>query len=271
MTPTIDASPRVAVIGMGAIGRRVEQSLRRLLPAASIAVLVRPHSSARIPDGVNRFTHPEALADWRPQLAIECAGHAAVASAMPCLLQAGSDGMVVSVGALADDDLRGQLNEAARTGGTRLLTVAGAIGSLDALSAAKASGLASVVYTGRKPPTAWRGTLAESSVDLSAVDVPVTVFDGTARGSAIQYPQNANVTAAVALAGIGFDDTLVRLVVDPTIAANVHELEVRGGFGHFTVRYENQPLPDNPKTSWLTTLSIEKALADYFAARHWAR
>ena len=111
-----------------------------------------------------------------------------------------------------------------------------------------------------KPPAAWKGTPAESRFDLAALTEPTVLFSGSARGSASTYPQNANVTAAIALAGIGFDATVVQLIADPSIERNFDEVVAEGAFGRLIVRLENAPLPHNPKTSWLAVLSIEREL-----------
>ncbi len=259
------APDRVAVLGIGAIGSRVLASLRtRLLPEASYAAYHRSATAdpLALGDGLAHFSRPRDLLAWKPDLAIECAGHAVVALG-PDLLRSGVDFMVVSIGAMADDALREQLYSAARQGGSRLLTVSGAIGGLDALDAARSAGLDAVVYTGRKPPAAWRGTPAADAFDLARLDAPTVIFEGSARDAARLYPKNANVTAAVALAGVGFDATEVRLVADPAVSKNVHELEVRGAFGRFGIRLENNPLPDNPQSSWLAALSIEAELRKY--------
>lgn len=254
---------RIAVLGLGAIGKRVLNGLQRdLLPTGVYAGFDRPGSSADM-EGVEHITSLDELCAWRPELAIECAGHGVVSTVVPVLLRQGVDVILVSVGALSDDRLRAGLAQAAHDGGSRLITVSGAIGGLDALDAARSAGLDSVVYTGRKPPLAWKDTPAEEVVNLASLQQASVVFAGTARGAAQSFPKNANVTAAVALAGVGFDATAVRLIADPTVNCNVHEVEARGAFGRFFMRLENNPLPDNVKTSWLAALSIEAELRNY--------
>lgn len=254
---------RVAIIGLGAIGSRVLLSLQQeLLPGAQYAVLEHPNSAAKLatyPE-LQVFHQLDGLIEWRPDLVVECAGHAAVTANVPALLEQGIDVVVVSVGALADAELRERLNKAAHQGGGKLTLVSGAIGGMDALSAAKTAGLETVRYVGRKPPHAWEGSPAQNLFDLAAIKQPTAIFLGNAADAARLYPKNANVTAAIALAGIGFDQTEVELVADPTVTKNVHEVEAFGAFGSLKIRLENNPLPDNPKTSWLAALSIEEAL-----------
>ncbi len=131
------------------------------------------------------------------------------------ILRHGTDLLVVSVGALADPALETALRAASATGGGKLLIPGGALGGIDALSAAREAGLSSVDYIGRKAPAAWKGTAAEKIVQLDRVTKPHTFIDCEARTAALTFPQNANVVAAIALAGLGFDKTRVRLIVDP--------------------------------------------------------
>ncbi len=257
---------RVALLGWGAIGRRVAAALRqRLAPEAALAALVRPGSAAALdpPTGLAVFTNLPALLAWQPDLAVECAGHGMVAQAVPALLRAGVDVLIASVGALGDAGLRAAIDSAASEGGARPIVVSGAIGGLDALRAARIAGLDSVHYTGRKPPLAWAGTPASDRFALASIGQPTVIFEGPAAEAARAYPKNANVTAAVALAGVGFERTRVTLVADPTLSANVHEISAHGAFGRLSLRFENVALPDNPKTSWLAALSIEAALHSY--------
>ena len=253
---------RIGILGLGAMGR---QLVRRLcaepLPDTVLAVLARHGVSGQpLAAQVTVLTDLQALLRWQPDLVLECSGHEAVADVVPTLLENGVDVVLASVGALADPALRAALKAASDKGRAMLGYVAGAIGGLDALSAARHAGLQRVTYIGRKPPAAWAGSVAAQAFDLQALREPTTLFKGNAADAARLYPKNANVAAAVALAGMGFDATGVELVADPAVSCNVHEVEAVGAFGRFVLRLENAPLPDNAKTSWLAALSIEDAV-----------
>ncbi|MCK8784540.1 aspartate dehydrogenase [Roseomonas sp. NAR14] len=264
---------RLGLIGAGGMAETVLAALAAGLPAPieHLAVLVPPgmeesahallarHGAAV---AAERSIHTDltSLLDTEPQVVAECAGHGAVRAHGAEILGTGRDLVVISVGSLADDALRESLAEAARMGGARLVLPAGAVGGIDVLAAARLSGLDEVTYSGRKPPRAWRGTPAETLLDLDALTEPTVFYEGTAGEAARDYPQNANVAAAVALAGAGFARTRVRLVADPTVTRNVHEVTVRSGCADFTIRLEGRPSPANPKTSLTAGYSVAREL-----------
>jgi aspartate dehydrogenase len=246
---------RIALIGFGAIG----QELLRLLEPYQVrivAVLVRRELEANVP-----VVHTlEALLETKPDVVIECAGHEAVRQYGAAVLKAGFDLVISSVGALCEHELEQALHDAKTTGGARLLIPSGAIGALDALANAKIAGLDRVVYTSRKPAASWRGTPAERLLELGALRGVRVFYSGFAREACRDYPQNANVAAAVALAGIGFDHTEVHLIADPDATSNTHLIHAQGAFGELEFRISNAPLRSNPKTSAITPASLVQLL-----------
>lgn len=191
------------------------------------------------------------------ELMIDCAGHSALAAYGPDILLRGMDMITVSVGALADQQVYRSLEIAARQGNARLHLASGAIGALDCLQSARIGRLDSVTYVGRKPPKGWKGSPAENALDLDALTHGAkTHFQGTARKAALAYPKNANVAAAVALAGVGFDATQVQLIADANVTENIHEIEATGEFGSFRFQISGQSLPDNPRSSALAAMSV---------------
>ena len=194
--------------------------------------------------------------DELPDLVVDCAGHLGLLAHGAAVLRQGIPLVSASLGALADAQTYRMLEDAAQEGRTQLQLASGAIGALDALSAAKVGGLDDVRYTGVKPPESWRGTPAEDETDLETLVGPVTHFDGSARDAALRYPKNANVAAAVALAGLGFDRTQTRLVADPKARGNTHTISAKGAFGTFEFTITGASLPDTPRTSALAAMSV---------------
>lgn len=261
----------VAIIGFGAIARDLIDILTaQQSPPDRLSVLVRPERVAVVQKQLGEravvVAALGALLDARPSVVVECAGHGAVAEHGVAVLKSGADLIVASVGALADAELAGELLAAARASGAQCVLPAGAIGGIDALSAARLSGLTSVRYTGTKPPAAWAGTPAEDACDLYALRAPLLFFEGTAREAARLFPKNANVAATLALAGLGMDATRVHLVADPGTTENTHHFSVTSRALDFEMRLVGKPSPSNPKTSRSTVYSIARAVVNRRAA-----
>jgi aspartate dehydrogenase len=205
-------------------------------------------------------TNVDGLIADRLDAVAECASHVAVRDYGPAILSSGCDLIVISAGALADDNTSAMLRHSAQEGASRIVFPAGAIGGVDALAASRLSGIDELVYTGRKPPQAWRGSRAAGLLKLDALSEPTILFDGTARQACLDYPLNANVASTLALAGIGLDKTRVRLIADPTIAENIHEFWVRANCGCFSIKIENKPIPANKRTSQIAAYSVAREL-----------
>lgn len=263
----------VAIIGFGSIGQDLTTILNDLPVDRPdrLSVLVREgredETRARLgPWNAMITSDLGELLDAKPDVVAECAGHGALAAFGSAVLGHGLDLVVASVGALADPTLFDQLREAALSSGAQCVVPAGAVGGIDALAAARLSGLKAVTYSGRKPPLAWAGTPAEQATDLATLDKESVFFEGSAREAALTFPKNANVAATIALAGLGMDDTKVRLIADPETSENIHEFDVRSAALDFSMRLVGKPSPLNPKTSRSTVFSVARAVLNRSAA-----
>ncbi len=257
---------RVGLIGLGTIGRPLADAIAAGQAGAVCvpAALVRdPRQHAPLASGGLVTANVAAFLRQPLDVVVEVAGHAAVRQHGEAALAAGADLMVVSVGAFADDALLARLRATAEAAGRQILVPSGAIAGLDAIGAAALGGLDEVVITTRKPPDAWRGTPAEAQA--LAASQPVLLYDGPAREGVLRFPQNVNVAAALALAGVGLDATTMRVYADPTVTHNTHEVHARGAFGEIALVLRNVPSPTNPKTGRIVAMSVLKAVRDRVA------
>lgn len=257
---------RLGILGFGAIGRRIAEASAsgHLDGIALVTALVRTPraSSSERPD----ITHdPDWFFRYRLDIVVEGAGHQAVRDYAVRTLEAGADLYVTSIGAFTDTALLDRVVAAARANDCRVYLPAAGIGGLDMLAALAQGGLDEAVITVRKDPASWKGTAAETLVDLDALKEPRIVFDGPVRDGARLYPQNVNISAATAFAGIGLDRTRVVIVADPTISTHVCEIAARGPLGSMRFVEDLVPSPENRKTSTLVGHAIVKTLRNRVA------
>lgn len=71
-----------------------------------------------------------------------------------------------------------------------------------------------------------------------------------------------NVSAALSLAGIGFDATIVKVFVDPSIHHNTLGIEAKGKFDQIELIIRNTQSASNPKTGYIVAMSVIKNLRD---------
>lgn len=259
----------VLMIGFGAVGLEVVRHLDGYVNAKICQIMVRPGREHGVREKVGTDIQIiSSISDVNPMpdFVLECASHEAVSQYGPFFLEQGIDFGVVSIGAFSNPKVFDKLQASSRLGDAQLCILPGAIGGMDALSAAKGQGLKEVTYISRKPPLSWAGTEAEKMMDLNVIKSETVIYTGSAREAARLYPKNANVAATVALAGVGFDDTIVTLIADPSAKGNTHQIEAKGEFGEMSIRIVGKPLPDNPKSSALTALSAIRAVKN--RARH---
>jgi aspartate dehydrogenase len=264
--PGTDRPLRVGLIGYGSIGRPVALAIAGgQVGSAVLTGVLRAHPAAQPapPDGVPAVTGLDELLATGPDIVVETGGHAALRDYGLGVLQAGCDLLTISVGALADEALLESLERAARATGRRVLIPSGAIAGLDMLNAARLAGLESVTHTVRKPPAALLPA-GEAAAVVASGQARV-LYEGIAREAVRRFPENVNVVAAVSLSGIGLDRTIARVVADPSVTHNTHEVDASGTFGTLHIEVRNVPGP-NPKTGLIVAPSVIRALQRLSAA-----
>ena len=259
------AETRILLIGYGAIASDVLDALPLVNDQCELGVLHRQKPKKNLSASFKHFSTIDAVRDWQPDLVIEAAGHEAVRSSVPVFLEYGIPVLVSSVGALHDIELFQKLIDEAEQGKTKLLLPSGAIGALDYVRAFRFTKEYKIVYESRKPLAAWQKELETLGYDLSSIKNPIVLFDGVAREAARLYPANLNVAATLALAGIGMDETKVRVIADPALKGNQHHIHAQSDHGEMHVRFENTVSLANPKSSRIVAKSIVAAVQQYFS------
>lgn len=266
---------RIGILGCGTIGNELasafdDETITWPLAAVYDRDTADAEELARTVSAGRRPTVAEDLDDLieMSDLVVETAGQGAVAEAAVPVLEAGCDLMVLSVGALADDELRQDVLETAEREDGTIYAPSGAIAGIDAVKAAALTGeLESVTLQTRKNPAGLAGApyIEENDVDLDGLAEETVVFEGTATEAAAAFPSNINVAVVLSLAGIGTEQTTVTIVADPDEDNNVHRIEAAGGMGRIETEVHNVPSPTNPKTSYLAALSAIEKLRDLSA------
>ena len=250
---------RVAVGGLGAIGLKVARALDDGIPGLSLTAVSARNRDAAVERVAGFRNSPPVVAlaelpDYA-DVVVECAPAAVFEDVAIAAIDAGRIFMPLSCGVLLE---RSELVDRAAETGARIIVPTGALVGFDAVRAAAEGGIHSVTMKTEKPPKSVKGApyLAEHGIDVSDLDGPLKVFEGTAREAAKGFPANVNVAAALSMAGIGADKTTIEIWADPAQPRNKHTIVVDATSTRFTMVIEGIPSPENPATGLLTPLSV---------------
>ncbi|MBN1431337.1 MAG: aspartate dehydrogenase [Methanomicrobiaceae archaeon] len=194
--------------------------------------------------GAEPFSSFEEFIQEDLDIVVEAASVAAVHEFAEKVLDNEKDIVILSVGALADPELKNSLRDAAKKTGRSIYIPSGAIMGLDNLKIGRISNISKLLLRSTKNPR---------SLGIET-DKKMLVFSGRADECIRRFPKNINVAIALELAT--GHDVEVELWADPALKRNTHEIIVEGDFGNFNLKIENKPCPDNPATSYLAALSI---------------
>jgi aspartate dehydrogenase len=249
---------RVGLAGLGSVGLVVGKRLEAGIPGLTLAaVSIRDIDKAcrqlpRVGAAID-VRAPDKLAD-SCDIVVECLPPELFRTVAQSAVDRGRIFMPLSVGQLLEN---WDLVERARTSGARIIVPTGALLGLDAVRAAAEGSINSVRMVTRKPPAGLEGApyLREHNVSVAGLNEAKKVFVGTAREGARGFPTNVNVAAALSLAGIGPDRTMLEIWADPTIERNTHYISVDADTARFSMTIENVP-SENPRTGRIVALSV---------------
>ena len=236
---------RVGIIGCGVIGTVIAKAVDEgIVKCEGLIIYDSNHEKAEnlrksLSADVEVVRSLEEMLRAKPAVIVEAASQQAVKEYLPRILAKNVELIVMSVGALLDMDVRSR----------RIHVPSGAIGGLDAVSSAALAGIDEVTLTTRKNP---------QTLDLNDQREKVA-YDGYAEEAVRLFPREMNVAATLALA-VRPKKVMVKVIADPKVNRNIHEVKVAWKHGDMLLRFENDPHPDNPKTSALAAWSAIKLL-----------
>lgn len=256
-----------ALIGCGAIGSVLARAIDRGKTGNTRLRWVydiRPEAIAHLRSQLKHKPRvardlKQICADTKTKLVIEAASQEAVRSYALKLLRSRKDLIILSVGALADLELLHKLVRAAEKSGGKIYIPSGAVVGIDGVRAASIEQIKRVVLTTRKPPRALARN-PDLAPRVLRLKKPRVIFQGSARKAVHLFPASVNVAATLSLAGAGFEKTIVRVVADPKVKRNIHEIQLVGHAGEIHTITRNLPLKEAPGTSRLAVLSTIRLL-----------
>jgi len=239
------AKKKVGLIGCGAIGTVLAEAIERKLVVCDELVVYdvddsksqKLKATLRFPVTITK--NVEELLSLKPKVVVEAASQQAAREYVPKVASSGTELIVMSTGPLLD----------LAVDFSKVHVPAGAIGGLDALSSAALAGINEVVLTSRKNPKA----LGKDN------QMETLVYEGYAEEASRLFPREMNVAATLALT-VKPAKVKVRVVSDPAVKRNTHEILVQWRFGEMFLRFANDPHPGNPHTSALAAWSAIKLL-----------
>ena len=223
---------RIGIIGAGAIGGAVIREIDNAADTEIAFVLVsnvHRMTGFNLADGIVIDDASEALS--RPvDLVVEAAMPSVVQELAPRFLRS-ADFCAFSSTAMARRETEEEVRSITARHGSTFYVPHGAILSLDGIADGRAA-IEQVTVTTTKSGKSL-------GIDPKADGL---MFEGATREACARFPRNVNIHAAIALAGLGFDRTVSRIVAVPDLPTMEHQIEVSGPGLSWDIRVSSRSL-----------------------------
>lgn len=171
----------------------------------------------------------EELMDTKPDFTAEAASVKAIQDYAEVVLNAGSNLVVLSIGAFANQELYSRVQQAARQSKRRVYIASGAVGGFDVLRTAALMSPITATFTSQKNPlTLYGSPLFTPDVLAMQPGERKNVFHGTTKQAIEMLPAHFNVAVATALASAGVADTMMNIDAVPGFAGDEYKIEIHG-------------------------------------------
>ena len=255
---------RIGLVGCGAIATSIVNAvLKGVINSKIVGLYDRHiHKAEKLGRLVGaQVCHSiEELVGKDVDIVIECASIQAVEEVATKAIENRKDVIVMSVGAFKDLDLYRRLYNLAKRYRRRIYIPSGAIAGIDGIKTASLGEIYEVTLITVKPIEGLRDALEKQGISVDDISEATTVFEGSFSEAIERFPQNINVSLILHLASNY--PTKVKIVVDPRISVNRHEVVVRSSLGTIKTTVENVPSKENPKTSALAAYSVIRLIKD---------
>jgi aspartate dehydrogenase len=238
---------RVGIIGCGAIGCLIAEACENGTIKCDELILFdyNMEKSQKLQESLSIASKVvggvDEIIQRRPAVIVEAASQEAVKEYAEKISHQNIELVVMSTGALLESNVDRR----------HIHVSSGAIGGLDAISSAALAGIDEVTLTTRKNPKVL-GIEDQSEK---------TIYQGTAKEAVKLFPREMNVAATLALT-VFPTKVKVKVVADPGVRRNTHEINIKWKYGHMSFHFENEPHPANPGTSALAAWSAIRLLKD---------
>ncbi len=251
---------KIAVIGYGALGKTfvkaAKETLSHLYEIEGVYVRDKEAVKKEAEDmGVKLYDSLEELLAGDVEYVVEIASGQAACDYGVKVLKAGKNLIVTSVGALADETLKDELENAAKENGKKIFIASGAVGGFDLLRTFQLMGNNQAKIENFKAPASLKGAPYFETHPLSETERQ-NVFSGNAKEAIAGFPQNVNVAVASAIASVGTEQMQVEITSCPGEKNNIHRITTENDLGKAVIEIMSRPDPENPRSSTMTAWSI---------------
>lgn len=256
---------RITIVGCGAIGSKLAKAADEMDEVKRIYLIdLKKEKAEKLAEQLNKAIVVNSVEDelYHCDLVVEAASQDAAKDILTKTVGRGVDIMLMSVGALVDDDFRAGVFEKAKSSDASIFIPSGALFGTDGLRAASMDELSTVELVSTNCVKSLENVeyFEKQGINVDILKGRKVMYSGPAREAVKLFPQNVNIAATIALLGVGFDRTTVTIVLDSDSQMNSYDVIVKGSFGESKSSTCNVPAPENPKTSSLASMSAISAL-----------